>query len=190
MFPVICGSELRRAELRTVRPVSLLPRCCKQAPARCFLSRVKFNVKNPGGKNSAKNNFFRPSSQVPNKLLPSQLRQKVSCGRWTGAEQTDGRRTQDGWFYVPLRCWKVCVCPPCCASLLRSPPPAAENAPVPVSWLLLVNTSHWNWDTARHCGLFKAAIHSEGGGSQLLLEHSISAFTASTLLFGEHNGTK
>lgn len=135
MFPVICGSELRRAELRTVRPVSLLPRCCTQAPARCFLSRLKFNVKKPGGgKNSAKKTIiFYPSSQVPSKSIPSQLRQKVPCGRWTGAEQTDGRRTQDGWFYVPLRCWKVCVCPPCCASFLRSPPPAAENAPVPVS---------------------------------------------------------
>lgn len=43
----------------------------------------------------------------------------------------------------------------------------------PVSVLLLVNTSHWNWDTARHCGLFKAAIHceeeeEERGSSQLL----------------------
>lgn len=46
-----------------------------------------------------------------------------------------------------------------------------KNQPALGSLLLLVNTSHWNWDTARHCGLFKAAMHCEGereGGGCLM----------------------
>lgn len=102
MFPVICGSELRRDELRTVRPVSLLPRCCKQAPARCFLSRVKFNVKNPGGgKNSAKNNFFFALlRKCPINHFQANCDRKcrVAAGQALG-ERMDGEHKTDGFTF-------------------------------------------------------------------------------------------
>lgn len=59
-------------------------------------------------------------------------------------------------------CLKVCVCPDCGVSrkLRKKCPLFSSPPPPPGSFTPAAPPPAWNWDTARHCGLFKAATHA------------------------------